>query len=320
MKAIVYHEYGSPDVLRREDIETPVPGDKEVLIKIRAAALNALDWRMLRGKPVFARVMIGGLLKPKVTTPGVDLAGVVEAVGREVTKFKAGDEVFGVGRGSLAEYVCSVEDKLALKPAEVSFEEAAAVPVAGVTALQGLRDKGHIRQGQKVLIDGASGGVGTFAVQIAKSFEAEVTAVSSTAKLETARSLGADHVIDYTREDFTQNGKLYDLILGANATHSIFAYRRSLMPGGSYVMVGAVTIATMLQPLILARLLSLFGDKHLNFSVASVNNKDLAILGALLAAGTITSVIDRRYPLTDTPEAFRYMEQKHARGKIVITP
>jgi NADPH:quinone reductase-like Zn-dependent oxidoreductase len=320
MKAIVFHEYGSPDVLRFEDIETPAPGDKEVLIKIRAAALNALDWRMLRGKPVFARLMIGGLLKPKVTRAGADLAGVVEAVGREVTRFKPGDEVFGVGRGSLAEYVCTVEDKLALKPAGVSFEDAAAVPVAGVTALQGLRDKGRIQRGQKVLIDGASGGVGTFAVQIAKSFGAEVTAVCSTAKLETARSLGADHVIDYTREDFTQNGKRYDLILGANSHHSIFAYRRSLAQGGSYVMVGAVTSGPMLQALLLGRPLSLVGNKQLSFSMASVNTKDLATLGDLLAAGTITSVIDRRYQLSDAPEAFRYMEQKHARGKIVITP
>lgn len=319
MKAIVYREYGSPDVLRYEDIETPAPADKEVLIRIRAAALNALDWRMLRGKPVFARVLIGGLLKPKVTRPGVDLAGVVEAVGREVTKFRPGDEVFGVGRGSLAEYVCAVEDKLALKPADVSFEEAAAVPVAGVTALQGLRDKGRIQTGQSVLIDGASGGVGTFAVQIAKSFGAEVTAVCSTAKLETSRSLGADHVVDYTREDFTKNGKQYDLILGANAHHSIFAYRRSLAPDGSYVMVGAVTVAAMLQTLLLARPLSLVSNKQLYFAMAKVNTEDLVVLGELLAARKITSVIDRRYELADAPEAFRYLEQKHAAGKVVIT-
>jgi NADPH:quinone reductase-like Zn-dependent oxidoreductase len=238
MKAIAYHRYGSPDVLVYEEIEKPVPNDNEVLIKVCAAALNALDWRLMRGKPAFARLMIGGLLKPKNARLGVDVAGQVEAVGRNVTGFKPGDEVFGVCKGACAEYACTVEDKLALKPANISFEEAAAVPVAAVTALPALRDKGRIKPGQKVLVDGASGGVGTFAVQIAKLFGAEVTAVSSTGKLETARSIGADHVIDYTQEDFTRRGERYDLIIAANAYHSILNYRRVLHPKGISVMAG----------------------------------------------------------------------------------
>jgi NADPH:quinone reductase-like Zn-dependent oxidoreductase len=318
MKAIVYHDYGSPEVLQCEEIEKPAPADKEVLIKVRAAALNALDWRMMRGSPVFLRPMIGGLRKPKVTRPGVDLAGQVEAVGREVTQFKPGDEVFGVGRGSLAEYVCALEDKLALKPANISFEEAAAIPVAGITALQGLRDKGRIRPGQKVLIDGASGGVGTFAVQLAKSFGAEVTAVCSTAKLDTARSIGADYVIDYTREDFTQSGKRYDLIFAANGYHSLFAYRRALKENGIYFMAGGAGIP-MLQVMLLGPLLTLIGSRKFCFLMARINTKDLTILGDLHASGKIASVIDKTYPLRDAPQAFRYLEQKHARGKLVIT-
>lgn len=318
MKAIVYHDYGSPEVLQCEEIEKPAPADKEVLIKVRAAALNALDWRMMRGTPVFLRPMIGGLRKPKVTRPGVDLAGQVEAVGREVTQFKPGDEVFGVGRGSLAEYVCTLEDKLALKPANVSFEEAAAIPVAGITALQGLRDKGRIQRDQKVLIDGASGGVGTFAVQLAKSFGAEVTAVCSTAKLDTARSIGADHVIDYTREDVTQSGKRYDLIFAANAYHSIFAYRRALTQNGIYFIAGGGGGA-IIQGMLLGPVLTLIGRRKFCFLMAKINTKDLTVLAKLLAAGTIKSVIDKRYSLTETPEAFRYLEQKHARGKLVIT-
>jgi len=318
MKAIIYHDYGSPEVLQCEEIEKPAPADKEVLIKVRAAALNALDWRMMRGTPVFLRPMIGGLRKPKITRPGVDLAGQVEAVGREVTQFKPGDEVFGVGRGSLAEYVCTIEDKLALKPANISFEEAAAIPVAGITALQGLRDKGRIQRGQKVIIDGASGGVGTFAVQLAKSFGAEVTAVCSTAKLDTARSIGADDAIDYTREDFTQSGKRYDLIFAANAYHSIFDYRRALSQNGIYFMAGGAGIP-MLQVMLLGPLLTLIGRRKFCFLMAKINTKDLTILGDLHASGKIASVIDKTYPLRDAPQAFRYLEQKHARGKLVIT-
>ncbi|MCI0350423.1 MAG: NAD(P)-dependent alcohol dehydrogenase, partial [Acidobacteriales bacterium] len=238
MKAIVYTQYGPPDVLQFKEVATPTPADDEVLIKVRAASVNPLDWRLMRGKPLIVRIMMGGLRKPKTTRPGVDVAGQVEAVGINVTQFKPGDEVFGARHGAFAEYVCAIEDKLALKPANISFEDAAAVPVAAISAIQGLRDKGRIQRGHKVLVDGASGGVGTFAVQIAKSFGAEVTAVCSTRNVDTARSIGADHVIDYRREDFSQSGQRYDLIIAANAYHSIFAYRRALSQDGTYVMVG----------------------------------------------------------------------------------
>jgi len=318
MKAFVYHNYGSPDVLRCEEIAKPTAGDNEVLLKVCAASVNALDWRLMRGKPLFTRLMIGGLRKPKVTRPGVDVAGQIEAVGRNVTQFKPGDGVFGTCRGAFAEYTCAIENKLAPKPINSSFEEAAAVPVAAISALQGLRDKGRIQPGQKVLVDGASGGVGTFAVQIAKSFGAEVTAVCSTRNVDAARSLGADHVIDYTREDFTKSGQRYDLILGANAHHSIFDYRRALSQDGIYVMVGGGW-TQILQALLLAPLLSLIGSKKMCFFVANINQKDLVLLKDLLEAGKVVPVIDRRYPLSDTAEALRYLEEGHARGKVVIT-
>ena len=318
MKAFVYHNYGSPDVLRCEEIAKPTAGDNEVLLKVCAASVNALDWRLMRGKPLFTRLMIGGLRKPKVTRPGVDVAGQIEAVGRNVTQFKPGDGVFGTCRGAFAEYTCAIENKLAPKPINSSFEEAAAVPVAAISALQGLRDKGRIQPGQKVLVDGASGGVGTFAVQIAKSFGAEVTAVCSTRNVDAARSLGADHVIDYTREDFTKSGQRYDLILGANAHHSIFDYRRALSQDGIYVMVGGGW-TQILQALLLAPLLSLIGSKKMCFFVANINQKDLVLLKDLLEAGKVVPVIDRRYPLSDTGEALRYLEEGHARGKVVIT-
>jgi len=318
MKAIVYYKYGSPDVLKCEEIEKPTAGDDEVLIRVRAASLNALDWRLMRGKPLFARLVIGGLRKPKITRPGRDVAGQVEAVGRNVTQFKPGDEVFGVCRGAFAEYVCAIEDKLAPKPANISFEDAAAVPVAALTALQGLRDKGRIQRGHKVLVDGASGGVGTFAVQIAKSFGAEVTAVCSTRNVDTARSIGADHVIDYTREDFTQSGQRYDLILAANAYHSIFDYRRALGQDGIYVMAGGGW-AQILQGMLLGPLLSLIGSKKMCFFITKASKTDLVLLKDFLAAGKIVPVIDRRYPLSDVAEALRYLEEGHARGKVVIT-
>ncbi len=318
MKVIVYHNYGSPDVLRCEDIAKPTPGDNEVLIKVRAASVNPLDWRIMRGKPFFVRLMIGGLRKPKITRPGVDVAGQVEAVGRNVTQFKPGDEVFGVCRGAFAEYACATEDKLALKPASISFEDAAAVPVAAISALQGLRDKGRIQRGQMVLVDGASGGVGTFAVQIAKSFGAEVTAVCSTRNVDTARSIGADHVIDYTREDFTQSGLRYGLILAANAYHSIFEYRRALSQDGIYVMVGGGW-AQILQVMLLGPLLSLIGSKKMRFFMANINKKDLVLLKDFLEAGKVVPVIDRRYPFSGVAEALRYLEEGHARGKVVIT-
>lgn len=318
MKAIVYTEYGSPDVLQFTEVAKPVPKDGEVLIKIRAAALNALDWRMMRGKPVLVRLMIGGLRKPKTTRPGVDVAGQVEAVGRNVTQFQPGDEVFGACKGACAEYACASEDKLVLKPANLSFEEAAAVAVAALTALQGLRDRGRIQRGQAVLVDGASGGVGTFAIQIAKSFGAEVTAVCSPKQVDTARSIGADHIIDYTREDFTQGGRRYDLILAANAHHSIFDYRRVLGRDGVFVMAGGGWLQ-MFQTMALASVLSLLGRKRMCFFMARVKKADLVFLKDLLAAGTIVSVIDRRYPLSDTADAVRYLEEGHAKGKIVVT-
>ena len=318
MKAIVYRNYGSPDVLKCEEIEKPTAGDDEVLIKIRAASVNPLDWRLMRGKPLFVRLAIGGLRKPKLTRPGRDVAGQVEAVGRNVTQFKPGDEVFGACRGAFAEYVCAIEDKLALKPANISFEDAAAVPVAALTALQGLRDKGRIQRGHKVLVDGASGGVGTFAVQIAKSFGAEVTAVCSTRNVDTARSIGADQVIDYTQEDFTKNGRRYDLIIAANAYHSIFDYKRALSSKGIYVIAGGGG-AQMLQGMFLGPLLSLIGSKKMRFFIAKLDKTDLVLLKDLLAAGKIVPVIDRRYPLSDVAEALRYLEEGHAQGKVVIT-
>jgi NADPH:quinone reductase-like Zn-dependent oxidoreductase len=318
MRAIVYTEYGPPDVLRIEEVAKPAPKDHEVLIRVRAASLNALDWRLMNGKPWLARLMLGGLRRPRTTRPGVDVAGQVEAVGAGVTEFKPGDEVFGVGRGSCAEYVCAHEDKLAPKPANVSFEAAAATPVAAITALQGLRDKGGVRQGHEILVDGASGGVGTFAVQIAKSFGAEVTAVCSTQALATARSLGADHVIDYAREDFTQSGQQYDVILAANAHRSLFAYRRALGRNGIYVMAGG-GLPQIFQGLLLAPLLSLMGRRKLRSIMARMRRADLDTLKELLASGKLVPVIDRRYPLSETREAVRYLEEGHAKGKVVIT-
>ncbi|HEY6292090.1 MAG TPA: NAD(P)-dependent alcohol dehydrogenase [Terriglobia bacterium] len=317
MKAIVYTEYGPPDVLELKEVATPTPADDEVLIKLYAASVNPLDWHLMRGAPYLLRIQ-AGLRKPKDTRLGVDVAGQVEAVGRNVTQFKSGDRVFGACRGAFAEYVCAVEDKLALKPAGLSFEDAAAVPVAAITALQGLRDQGRIRRGHKVLVDGASGGVGTFAVQIAKSFGAEITAVCSTRNVDTARSIGADHVIDYTQEDFTESGQPYDLIIAANAYHSIFDYRRALSQDGIYVMAGG-GVVQMLQTMLLGPLLSRVGRKKMSFFLAKINQTDLVLLKGLLEARKVVPVIDRRYPLSEVAEALRYLEEGHARGKVVIT-
>jgi NADPH:quinone reductase-like Zn-dependent oxidoreductase len=316
MKAIARTKYGPPDALQFMDVEKPAPNDNEVLIKVRAASVNPLDFFTMRGAPLLR--LIPGLRIPKDQRIGVDVAGQVEAAGRNVSQFRPGDEVFGVARGAFAEYACATEDKLALKPANISFEEAAAVPVAGITVLQGLRDKGQIQRGQKVVIDGASGGVGTFAVQIAKSFGTEVTAVCSTRNMETARSIGADHVIDYTRDDFTRSGQRYDLILGANAHHSIFEYRRALNQGGIYVVVGG-DLARIFQAMLLAPLLSRIGSKKTRFFIAKINQKDLVVLKGLLEAGKVVPVIDRRYPISDVAKALGYLEQRHARGKIVLT-
>jgi NADPH:quinone reductase-like Zn-dependent oxidoreductase len=320
MKAIVYTKYGSPDVLQLEYVEKPVPKDNEVLVKVHAASANPLDWHLLRGKPFLVRLMVGGLLKPKHTILGSDIAGRVEAIGGAVKRFQPGDEVFGgKGVGGFAEYVCVSEDRLALKPARLSFEEAAAVPGAAITALQGLRNRGRLQRGQKVLIEGASGGVGTFAIQIAKSFGADVTGVCSPGNLETALSLGADRVIDYTREDFTQDGQRYDLILGVNAHHSIFAYRRALASKGVYVMVGGGR-AQILQALFLGPILSMIGSRRTGALLVKRKPGDLAFVKELLDAGKLAPVIDRRYPLSQVAEALRYLEEGHAKGKVVLAP
>jgi NADPH:quinone reductase-like Zn-dependent oxidoreductase len=318
MIAFLCHSYGSPDVLKCEDAAMPACGDSEVLVKIHAASVNPVDLHLIAGKPFPLRLMLGGLFKPKSTNLVIDLAGQVESVGREVTQFKPGDEVFGAGKGAFAEYVCAVENNLVLKPANISFEQAASVPVAAITALQGLRDRGHIQPGQKVLVDGASGGVGTFAVQITKSFGAEVTAVCSPRNTDKARSIGADHVIDYTREDFSHSGLRYHLIFCANAHHSIFDYRRALIQHGICVFAGGGGLQ-ILQAISLGPLLSPIGAKKMRFFVAKVNKTDLLFLQGLLEAGKVVPVIDRRYPLSAVPEALRYLAAGHAQGKIVIT-
>ncbi len=321
MKAIVYHKYGSPDVLKLEEVEKPAPNDNQVLVKVHAAAANAADWHLLRGDPFLVR-LDSGLLKPKYKILGADIAGRVEAVGRNVKQFRPGDEVFwdisACGFGGFAEYVCARENALVLKPASMTFEEAAAMPMAAVTALQGLRDKGRIQPGQKVLINGASGGVGTFAVQIAKSFGAEVTAVCSTRNLDMVRSIGADHVIDYTQEDFTQNGQCYDLIIAANGDRSISEYKRALSPKGIYVATGG-SMAQLFQAVLLGPWISMTGSKKMGNLLSMPNNKDLAFMKELLEAGKVKSVIDRSYKLSEAAEALRYLEEGHARGKVVIT-
>jgi NADPH:quinone reductase-like Zn-dependent oxidoreductase len=320
MKAIVCHDYGPPDVLRYEEVEKPAPGENEVLIKVRAAAGNPLDWKIMKGRPYALRIMFG-LRKPRITRPGVDVAGEVEAVGRNVTQFKAGDAVFGSCRGAFAEYVCAPETSLAMKPDNVTFEQAAAVPVAAYTALQGLRDKGRIQAGQKVLINGAAGGVGTFAVQIAKWSGAEVTGVCSTRNVEMVRSIGADHVIDYTREDFTQSGQRYDLLFDCIGNHPLSAIRRVLKPGGVCVMAGSpdkagTILARAVAALVLSRLTS---EKFVMF-VARRSKEDLNLMCELMQAGKVTPVIDRSYRLSEGAEAMRYLAAGHARGKVVIIP
>src|SRR5947209_304395 len=322
MKAMVYHTYGSPDVLKLEEVQKPVPQDDEVLVQVHATSVNAGDWHLLRAKPFLMRFMGFGLLKPKHTILGSDIAGRVEVVGRNVTQFQSGDEVFGntakSGFGGFAEYVAVPENALVLKPTNISFEEAAAVPQAALTALQGLRDKGHIQKGQKVLINGAGGGVGTFAVQIAKSFGAEVTAVCSTRNVDIVRSIGADHVIDYTQEDFTRNGQRYDFIFAVNGYHSIFDYKRALSPKGVYVMTGGSN-AQLFQAMLLGPLVSRTGRQKMGNSAHKPNKKDLIFMKELLAASKVKPVIDRRFPLRDVADAIRYLEAGHAKGKVVIT-
>jgi NADPH:quinone reductase-like Zn-dependent oxidoreductase len=318
VKAILFSKYGPPDVLQLTEVEKPTPKDNQVLVKVHAASVNALEWRGFTMPSLLVRLIGGGLLKPKNPKVGVDVAGTVETIGSSVTEFKPGDEVFGVAPGSFAEYVCNGESKFVLKPANVSFEAAAAVPVAALTALQGLRDKGQIQPGQKVLIDGASGGVGTFAVQIAKSYGTEVTAVCSTRNLDMARSIGADHVIDYKREDFTRNGQQYDLILAVNGHHSIRDYQRALSPTGICVVVGG-PLSQVFQALLLGPLVSRLGSKKHVFMIATTPKQDLLVLKELLEVGNLTPVIDKSYPLPETAKAIWYLIEEHARGKIVIT-
>ena len=320
MKAIVRDRYGSPGVIRLRDIDRPAVPDDGVLVRVRAASLNRGDWYSLTGTPYFARIQTG-LRKPKSRLLGVDFAGTVEAVGRNVTRFRPGDEVFGGRSGALAEYV-SVSNAVAPKPANLTFEQAAAVPVAALTALQGLRDKGQIQPGHKILINGASGGVGTFAVQIAKALGAEVTGVCSTRNVDLVRSLGADHVIDYTRQDFTRSGRRYDLILDVEGSRSWSEYRRVLNPRATFVLIGARMSGGLIGPLGhigRIRLASLRSSQKVVFFIAKLNKADLAVLGDLLDAGKVTPVIDRRYELSETADAFRYMGEGHAQGKIVIT-
>lgn len=318
MKAIVSERYGSPDVLELREVEKPTPDENQVLIKVHAASVNAYDWHMLTAD-IFLVRLGAGLFKPKNTRRGADIAGRVEAVGSNVKQFQAGDEVFGcIGSGGFAEYACAKEDLLALKPGGLTFEEAAAAPMAALTALQGLRDMGQIQPEQKVLINGAGGGVGTFSVQFAKYFGAEVTAVCSTRNLDVARSLGADHLIDYTREDFTKNGLRYDLILAVNGYRSIFDYRRALNPKGIYVVAGG-SLAQILQGILLGSRLSKNGGKKMGFFMANLNQKDLGFIKELIEAGKVKPVIDRCYPLREAAEALRYLGEGHAKGKVVIT-
>ncbi|MBW1814242.1 MAG: NAD(P)-dependent alcohol dehydrogenase [Deltaproteobacteria bacterium] len=318
MKAIVYEKYGPPEVLQLKEVVKPIPKDNEVLIKVHAASLNYADWAFVRGVPFLVRLMGAGLLKPKNPILGSDIAGWIEAVGGNVKQFQPGDEVFGdiseCGWGGFDEYASVSENALVLKPASTTFEEAATVPQAATVALQGLRNKGRIQPGQKVLINGASGGIGTFAVQIAKSFGAEVTGVCSTRNLDMVRSIGADQVIDYTQEDFTQNAKRYDLILDIVANRSISDYTRALNPKGNYVAVAFNPGA-----LFLGSLISMTRSKKVGSLLHKSNQKDLVFMKELLTAGKVAPVIDRRYPLSEVAQAVRYYGERHTKGKVVIT-
>jgi NADPH:quinone reductase-like Zn-dependent oxidoreductase len=325
MKAVVYTHYGPPDVLEIRDIKKPVPNDDQVLVKVHAAAVNPYDWHFIRGTPYVMRLMMGGLRKPKEPRVGVDYAGTVEAVGKNVTQFKPGDEVFGNRTGAFAEYLCARADRaIALKPANMTFEQAAAVPVAAITALQGLRNEGKVQSGQKVLINGASGGVGTFAVQIAKAFGAEVTGVCSTRNVDLVRSIGADHVVDYTKEDFTKSGQRYDVILDNVGTQPLSGFRRVLRPNGICVMIGGggpndgKWVGPTARPL-KAKLMSPFISQKMSMMMARSNKDDLTILANLMQSGKVTPVIDRTYPLSEIREAVRYVETGRARGKVIIT-
>ena len=325
MKAVVYTDYGSPDVLQIRDIKKPVPTDDQILVKVHAVSVNPLDWHFIEGRPYIMRGMMGGMRKPKSPRVGVDYSGTVEAVGKNVTQFKPGDEVFGNRIGAFAEYLCPRADRaVVMKPASITFEQAAGIPVAGLTALQGLRDHGKVQPGQKVLINGASGGVGTFAVQIAKNLGAEVTGVCSGRNAEMVRSLGADHVIDYTKEDFTKGNERYDVILDNVGTQPLSGFRRVLKPNGILVMVGGggpndgKWVGPMVRPL-KAKLMSPFTGQKMGMMLAEPNQKDLTVLAEMMESGKLKPVIDRTYPLAEIREAIAYLEQGHARGKVIVT-
>ena len=322
MKAILQRCYGAPEILRLDEVEKPVPGEHEIRVRVHAASVNPLDWHVMRGEPYIMR-MQAGIGAPKVSRFGADFSGSVEAVGKSVTRFKPGDEIFGDKRGAFAEYLSIPDDRpLALKPANITHEQAAAVPIAAVTALQALRDKALIKPGQKLLINGASGGVGTFAVQIAKQLGAEVTAVCSGRNAELVRSLGADHVVDYTKEDITRSGQQFDAIVDTVGNRALLDMRRIMKPSGNFVIVGGPSdgpwIGAMVMP-IKAAFISPFVKQDFKFFLADVNQKDLDYLAGLMQSGKLTSVIDRRYPLAEVPQAIAYLEEGHARGKVVIT-
>ena len=320
MKAIVFTKYGPPDLLALKEVEKPIPKDNEVLVKVHAASVNSWDWELLRGTPFVNRLMFG-LFRPKLKALGADIAGRVESVGSEVTRFQPGDDVFGdlskCGWGGFAEYVSAREDALALKPVTMTFEEAAAVPQAAVMALQSIRGIGHVKPGQRVLINGAGGGVGSFAVQMAKSTGAHVTGVDSARKLKMMRSIGADHVIDYAKEDYTKSGERYDLILDTAVYRSIFDTLRALSPRGIYIIVGG-SIPRIFQIMLIGSLISKIGNKKIRI-LGLIQNKDLAYIGELVETGKVVPAIDRRYQLSDVPEALRYFGEGGVRGKIIIT-
>lgn len=327
MRAVVYRGFGPADILECQEIEKPLPGDDEVLIKVRAASINPLDWKLMKGGPFLVRLLLG-LGKPKMKRAGVDVAGEVEAAGRNAGQFKPGDRVFGTCVGAFAEYATSksawgMKSSLVIKPDNLTFEQAASAPVAALTALQGLRDKARIRPGQRVLVNGAAGGVGTFAVQIAKAFGAKVTGVCSTRNVDMVRSLGAEQVTDYTQQDFTRSGERYDVVLDCVGNHSFSACRRVMNPKGILVAIGGgsdIPLSRLLAGWIGGLVLSVFASQKMVVFFARVNQRDLAAVAELMAAGRVTPVIDRRYRFSEIREAFRYMEEGHARGKVIITP
>lgn len=321
MKAVVYHEYGSPEVLELKEVETPTPKDNEVLIKVHVTSVNSWDWDLLRGKPFIVRLVGGGISKPKINILGCDIAGTVEAIGKKVTQFKIGDKVFGDlsggNWGGFAEYVCASEKELSFKPSGITFEQAASLPQAAVMALQGIRDHGKVKAGQKVLINGAGGGIGTFAIQMAKEAGAEITGVDSAQKFELMRSLGADHVIDYKQDDFTKNGLHYDLILDVIGYHSIYDYKRSLTSTGMYRMIGGPT-PLIFQSVFIAPFITMFTQKKMGI-LAQETNKDLAYLAELVENGELKPIIEKVFPLAETAKALQYLGDGKALGKVVVT-